>query len=108
MKIKKGDELTAFEWQVLSAALQIPFGETRSYKWVAERIGKPKAVRAVGQALKKNPFAPLIPCHRVVKSDGQLGGYAGKMDNPKKVRLLKIEKDIRAQLCPAPGYRKGR
>ena len=98
MKIKKSEELTVFEWQVLSAALSIPFGETRSYKWVAEKIGKPKAVRAVGQALKKNPFAPLIPCHRVVKSDGQLGGYAGKMDNPKKVRLLKIEKDIRAQL----------
>ena len=108
MKIKKSEELTAFEWQVLSAALAIPFGETRSYKWVAEKIGKPNAVRAVGQALKKNPFAPLIPCHRVVKSDGQLGGYAGKMDNPKKVRLLRIEKDIRTQLCSQDQDRKGR
>ena len=87
-------ELTPFQWDVLTAALQIPFGETRSYKWVAQQIGRPKAVRAVGQALKKNPLAPMVPCHRVVKSDGKLGGYAGKMDNPRKIRLLNLEKNI--------------
>ena len=94
----KKSQLTNFERQVLTAILQIPIGETRSYQWVAEKIGRPKAVRAVGQALKKNPFAPLIPCHRVVRSDGQLGGYAGKFNNPRKTRLLELEKKIVNQL----------
>ena len=91
MKIKK--QLTDFEWQVLRAALEIPLGETRSYQWVARKIGRPKAVRAVGQALRKNPYPLIIPCHRVVKSDGTPGGYAGKMDG-KKARLLAVEQDI--------------
>ena len=64
-------------------------GETRSYKWVAERIGKPTAVRAVGQALRKNPYPLLIPCHRVIKSDGTTGGYAGKFDGRKETLLAK-------------------
>ena len=88
MKTKK--QLTDFEWQVLRAALTIPLGETRSYQWVARKIGRPKAVRAVGQALRKNPYPLIIPCHRVVKSDGTPGGYAGKMDG-KKSKLLAIE-----------------
>ncbi|MBF0504214.1 MAG: MGMT family protein [Candidatus Omnitrophica bacterium] len=91
MKIKK--ELTDFEWQVLKAALTIPLGETRSYQWIARRIGKPKAVRAVGQALRKNPYPLIIPCHRVIKSDGTPGGYAGQMDG-KKAKLLDMEQII--------------
>lgn len=94
MKENKEHPLTAFQWEVLAAALQIPFGETRSYQWIAKQIGRPKAVRAVGQALKRNPYAPMIPCHRVVRSDGKLGGYSGKMNNPRKVRLLTMEKNI--------------
>ena len=85
--------LTDFEWQVLKASLTIPMGETRSYQWVANKIGKPKAVRAVGTALRKNPYPLIIPCHRLVKSDGTPGAYAGKMDG-KKAELLAIEKEI--------------
>ena len=91
--MKKGKELTDFEWQVLQASMRIPLGETRSYKWVAAEIGRPKAVRAVGQALRKNPYPLIIPCHRVVKSDGSLGAYAGKMDG-KKARILAMEQAI--------------
>ncbi len=89
---KKGVQLSSFEWRVLSATATIPMGQTRSYQWVAQKIGRPKAVRAVGQALGKNPFALIIPCHRVVRSDGHLGGYAGGLD--KKKKLLEIEKEM--------------
>ena len=85
--------MTDFQWQVLRATLTIPLGETRSYQWVADKIGHPKAVRAVGSALRKNPYPLIIPCHRVVKSDGTLGRYAGKKDG-KKAKLLAIEQDI--------------
>lgn len=68
--------LSRFAQQVYRAACRIPRGQTRSYQWVAVRIGLPRAARAVGNALHRNPFAPLVPCHRVVKSDGSLGGYA--------------------------------
>ena len=89
----KQEKLTDFQWQVLAAAMTIPLGQTRSYKWVARKIGRPKAVRAVGQALKKNPYPLIIPCHRVIKEDGSLGGYAGRQ-TPKKARLLAMEKEI--------------
>ena len=89
----KKNKLTPFQWKVLQAITQIPLGETRSYKWVAEQVGNPKSVRAVGQALKRNPYPLLIPCHRVVKNDGELGGYAGRYDN-KKAKLLEMEKEI--------------
>ncbi|MDP2653699.1 MAG: MGMT family protein [Candidatus Omnitrophota bacterium] len=89
----KDKGLTAFEWQVLKAALDIPIGETRSYQWIARKIGRPKAVRAVGQALRKNPYPLIIPCHRVIKSDGTAGGYAGRYGT-KKGRLLSKEKEI--------------
>ena len=91
--IKKRNSLTQFQWQVLCATLRIPLGETRSYKWIAKEIGNPKAVRAVGQALKRNPFPLIIPCHRVIREDGSLGGYAGRFDQ-KKAGLLKQEKEI--------------
>ena len=85
--------LTPFQWHVLKATCKIPLGETRSYQWIAKQIGQPKAVRAVGQALKRNPFPLIIPCHRVIKTDGTSGGYAGKFDG-KKAKLLKLEKTI--------------
>jgi len=89
--------LSPFQRAVLRITLEIPLGETRSYAWVAKRIGKPKAVRAVGQALRKNPYPLIIPCHRVIKSDGLPGKYAGKDDGRKK-ELIDLEANIKRQL----------
>ena len=83
-------EATAFQREVWEAARQIPYGETRSYGWIARKIDKPSAARAVGQALGKNPLPIIIPCHRVLKSDGSLGGFGGGLEMKK--RLLKLEK----------------
>jgi O-6-methylguanine DNA methyltransferase len=82
--------LTAFQRRVYRAILRIPPGRTRSYQWVARRLGQPGAARAVGNALHRNPFAPRIPCHRVIRCDGTLGGYAGGL--AAKRRLLRREK----------------
>jgi O-6-methylguanine DNA methyltransferase len=68
--------VTEFERAVLLKALEIPRGEIRTYGWIAAQIGHPAAVRAVGSALRKNPVPVLIPCHRVVRSDGLIGNYA--------------------------------
>jgi O-6-methylguanine DNA methyltransferase len=68
--------VTEFERAVLLKALEIPRGEVRTYGWIAAQIGRPAAVRAVGTALRKNPVPVLIPCHRVVRSDGHIGEYA--------------------------------
>ncbi len=68
--------VTEFERAVLLKALEIPRGEVRTYGWIAAQIGHPAAVRAVGSALRKNPVPVLIPCHRVVRSDGHIGEYA--------------------------------
>ncbi len=92
MVVKK---LTAFQCSVLKATLEIPLGQTRTYQWVAQRIGKPRAVRAVGQALRKNPYPLIIPCHRVVRSDGAPGAYCGK-DDGRKQKLLDLERNIKA------------
>ncbi|HUM14721.1 MAG TPA: methylated-DNA--[protein]-cysteine S-methyltransferase [Candidatus Nitrosotalea sp.] len=64
-----------FQRRVLEAARRIPFGEARPYAWIAARIGHPRAVRAVGTALGRNPVPLILPCHRVWRSDGGLGGY---------------------------------
>ena len=82
--------LPAFTHAVLKAAAQIPYGEVRSYPWLAQRLGKPKAARAVGNALARNPIPIIIPCHRVVRSNGTLGGYA--LGTGLKKRLLEMEK----------------
>jgi O-6-methylguanine DNA methyltransferase len=68
--------VTEFERAVLLKAREIPAGQVRTYGWIAAQIGHPAAVRAVGSALRKNPVPVLIPCHRVVRSDGALGDYA--------------------------------
>jgi len=94
MKPGKEKKLTSFQLAVLKAASKIPLGETRSYKWIAEKVGSPNSVRAVGQALRRNPYPLIIPCHRVIKSDGSCGGYAGRYDSKKK-ELLDIEKKIK-------------
>ncbi len=103
---------TPFQRKVYEAILKIPKGQVRTYAWVARQIGQPKAARAVGQALKRNRWAPQIPCHRVVSSkffvhrkvhrlrriprsgiasDGTLGGYSAKGGLAAKRRLLKEE-----------------
>lgn len=81
--------LTGFERAVLRKALDIPAGECRPYAWVAHQIGRPRAVRAVGSALGRNPVPVLIPCHRVVRSDGRIGEYA--LGPELKARLLEAE-----------------
>ena len=80
---------TPFQRQVWQAARMIPYGETQTYLWIARRIGKPGAARAVGQALGRNPLLIVIPCHRVVASGGGLGGFGGGLEM--KRRLLKLE-----------------
>lgn len=85
--------MTPFAKKVYRAVLSIPIGEVRSYKWLAEKIGCPGACQAVGQALKNNPYPLIIPCHRVIKSDGNLGGYA--LGVKVKKRILDLERQIK-------------
>jgi O-6-methylguanine DNA methyltransferase len=82
---------TPFQVKVWEALLTIPFGETRTYKEVAELIGNPKAVRAVGGANNQIPVPVIVPCHRVIGSNGALVGYGGGLD--KKVNLLELEQN---------------
>ena len=84
----KGTEFQKTVWNTLQ---EIPYGETRSYKQVAEMLGRPEASRAVGMANSKNPILVLTPCHRIVGSDGKLTGYAGGLEIKKT--LLELEKD---------------
>lgn len=81
---------TAFQQKVWKALAEIPYGETRSYKQIAEAIGNPKAVRAVGMANNRNPLLVVIPCHRVIGADGRLVGYGAGL--PMKEFLLNLEK----------------
>ncbi|MCM2267924.1 MAG: MGMT family protein [Elusimicrobiales bacterium] len=83
---------TPFQQAVWKACMSIPRGQTRSYKWLAQRIGRPGAARAVGSALGRNPFAPVVPCHRVISSDGTLGGFSAPGGLKAKLRLLKAER----------------
>jgi methylated-DNA-[protein]-cysteine S-methyltransferase len=71
---------TAFQWKVWRAARRIPRGQTRSYAWLAGRIGRPQAARAVGQALGRNPLPVVVPCHRVLAADGSLRGFSGGLE----------------------------
>ncbi len=80
---------TAFQQEVWQALQAIPYGKTTSYSELAERIGNPKAVRAVGTANGANPISIIIPCHRVIGRDGSLTGYAGGLS--RKALLLKLE-----------------
>jgi methylated-DNA-[protein]-cysteine S-methyltransferase len=80
---------TPFQCAVWQATRQIPYGQTRGYAWVAAAAGRPGAVRAAGQALARNPLPIIIPCHRVLASDGGLGGFSGGLEMKKL--LLKLE-----------------
>jgi len=81
---------TPFQRRVWEAARRIPYGETRTYSGLAQEIGAPKAYRAVGSALAANPVPIIIPCHRVLRNDGALGGFGGGL--PLKQRLLDMER----------------
>ena len=86
---------TEFQKRVWKALCDIPYGETRSYKQIAEAIGHPKAMRAVGMANNRNPLLIVVPCHRVIGANGKLVGYAAGLD--KKAFLLQLESK-----CPTP------
>ncbi len=83
--------MTKFQEKVYKVVSKIPRGGTLTYKEVALAIGSPKAYRAVGNALNKNPHLGVIPCHRVIRSDGKTGGYV--LGTVKKIELLRQEKD---------------
>ena len=80
---------TDLQQQVWNAIRQIPYGEVRTYQWIANRIGRPKSARSIGNATGANPLSILIPCHRVIRSDGTLGGYGGGIE--RKRQLLTLE-----------------
>ncbi|HPD19517.1 MAG TPA: methylated-DNA--[protein]-cysteine S-methyltransferase, partial [Candidatus Goldiibacteriota bacterium] len=79
-----------FVKQVLNITYLIPYGETRTYKWISEKIGKEDSCRAVGTALSKNPIPVIVPCHRVIQSDGEIGGFTYGLKW--KIKLLRLEK----------------
>ena len=83
---------TDFQWSVWKALLMIPYGETRSYREIAEQIGNAKACRAVGMANHWNPIAIIVPCHRVIGSDGSLTGFGGGLTL--KQQLLELEQQV--------------
>ena len=83
---------TAFQQSVWTALMDIPMGATTSYGAISQSVGKPRAVRAVGGAVGRNPISIIVPCHRVVGSNGALTGYAGGL--PRKIALLQLERSL--------------
>jgi methylated-DNA-[protein]-cysteine S-methyltransferase len=84
-----GRRISAFRRAVLAETMRIPAGETRSYGWLAQKVGRPRAARAVGRVMATNPLPVVVPCHRVIGSDGSLHGYGGGLDV--KDALLRLE-----------------
>lgn len=102
------DEWTEFQREIYEAVAEIPHGETRTYAWVAHRVGKFGATRAVGQALRRNPLLILVPCHRVVAVN-DLGGFMGRTgeDEPElhlKKRLIQLEESYRSPVFSFLGH----
>ena len=83
---------TFFQKKVWNYLKTIPKGKVKTYKQVAIGINRPKSARAVANACARNPYAPKIPCHRVIRSDGGLGGYSGTGGKKKKLQMLRAEK----------------
>lgn len=94
-KIELHIKATDFQWQVWDVLLQIPLGESLTYGEIARRIGRPTACRAVGTAVGDNPIAFLIPCHRVIRSTGTLGGY--RWGGSRKSALLRWERETKGK-----------
>ena len=85
---------TDFQRRVWEVARAIPWGETRSYSWIAREVGRPRAARAVGQAMRANPAPIIVPCHRVIGEHGDLRGYGGPDGIGLKQELLEIERGL--------------
>jgi methylated-DNA-[protein]-cysteine S-methyltransferase len=107
----KEHSLTDFQRNVYAYTKTIPKGQVSTYKNIAIAMGCPGSSRAVGTALSKNPFAPLVPCHRVIASDGKIGGFMGKtgkcVQTERKIAMLQAEGIIienSGRLSRAPGY----
>ncbi len=103
-KVAFTDELdlsqsTAFQREVWEATKLILYGETRSYAWVAEQIKRPRAARAVGQALGRNPLPIIIPCHRVIANNGRLGGFTGGLEMKRELLLLEAQTSNRVMVA---------
>ena len=92
---------TAFQLAVLEELRKIPYGTTASYAEIARRVGRPKAVRAVGAANRRNPIPIVIPCHRVIGSNGDLTGFGGGLDTKKALLRLEMENSAAYELTPA-------
>ena len=88
-------EGTRFQILVWKELLKIPAGQTKTYKDIAIAIGKPNSSRAVANACAQNPYAPEVPCHRVIRSDGSLGGYSADGGIKRKQKLLDIESSLK-------------
>lgn len=82
---------TAFQEAVWKAACKTPKGKVSTYGRIAEKVGRPAAARAVGNALNKNPYLVKVPCHRVIRGDGFVGGYGGPGETKRKIELLESE-----------------
>ncbi len=93
IKCKVDLQGTEFRQKVWAELLKIPYGETVSYKYIAKKINNPKAVRAVANAIGKNPISIIVPCHRVIGSNGKLTGYRFGLEI--KSKLLEIERDFK-------------
>jgi O-6-methylguanine DNA methyltransferase len=91
--IEKMKNYPDFYVKVWKECFKIPAGKTLTYLQLAKSIGAPKTARAVGTALSKNPFAPTIPCHRVIRNDGKISGYSAAGGIKKKLKMLKYEKE---------------
>ena len=91
---------TTFQQEVWQALTAVPYGETCSYLAIAEKIHRPKAVRAIGQANRNNPLPIIVPCHRVIGKNGKLVGYSGSTEEGLKIkeRLLAIENPLLAEI----------
>jgi len=85
------DNYTNFQKEILQLVKKIPYGEIRTYKEAAEAAGYPRAYRAVGNTMRNNPLPLVVPCHRVIKSDGSIGGFSGQKDNPLKKKMIDLE-----------------
>ena len=85
------EKYTIFQRKIMQVVQKIPYGETKSYKWVAQTSGYPRAYRAVGNTMRNNPLPLVIPCHRVIKSDGGLGGFSGKEGIAYKKKMIDFE-----------------
>mmetsp|Transcript_23710 Transcript_23710/g.11422 ORF Transcript_23710/g.11422 Transcript_23710/m.11422 type:complete len:171 (-) Transcript_23710:1033-1545(-) len=90
------DRMTLFERTVLYATADIQFGQVQTYKDIAEAVGSPKAYRAVGNSLAKNPFPIIIPCHRIIKSNGSIGNFVGGTDM--KGKMIALEDKVAPNL----------